>query len=105
MSRRATASIRGNELLVSPIVGLELQYLYEIGRISEPPGVILENQRAQFGVRVCDLALDRVVASSIEQSWTRDAFDRLIVGHAVAAQRPLVTADRRILEHYTDAVW
>jgi len=38
-------------------------------------------------------------------SWTRDAFDRLIVAQAALDRAALVTRDRLILKHYPKALW
>lgn len=105
LSRRATEAVAANDVLVSPAVVLELEYLFEIGRIGARANEVIEAQRDELGLRVCEVPFDRVVQSSLKQSWTRDPFDRLIVGHAVAARRPLVTADQSILDHYPDAIW
>ena len=42
---------------------------------------------------------------SIQQDWTRDTFDRLIVAQAKTRDASLLTKDRTILEHYPHAVW
>jgi len=40
-----------------------------------------------------------------EKDWTRDPFDRIIVGNAAAENAVLITKDNSILEHYEHAVW
>lgn len=40
-----------------------------------------------------------------QQTWTREPFDRIIVGHAAVHARPLVTKDRTIYGHYLHAFW
>jgi PIN domain nuclease of toxin-antitoxin system len=54
---------------------------------------------------VCDLPFQKVVASAREQGWARDPFDRVIVGHAIAAGSPLLTKDRSIRRRFRAALW
>jgi PIN domain nuclease of toxin-antitoxin system len=41
----------------------------------------------------------------LQQHWTRDPFDRLLVGHALARGAPLLTKDRLIRRHFRQAIW
>ena len=94
------------ELLgVSPIVELELTYLYEIGRVSEPASAPLSALRRAFGLQVVDVQLAELVQAAAGLSWTRDPFDRLISAHAIVANAPLITADETILENLPLATW
>lgn len=105
ISRAAATLIEEGEMLISPMVSLELQYLQETGRIAVGANTIVRALQAQIGLRICDLVFPTVVASALEQSWTRDPFDRVIVGQAAAAGRPLVSKDRSIRQHYRRTVW
>jgi predicted nuclease of predicted toxin-antitoxin system len=42
---------------------------------------------------------------AVEQIWTRDPFDRIIVGQAALHQTMLVTKDRAMRKHYPHAFW
>ena len=91
---------------LSPTVLLELQFLYEIGRILLPAADIRRKLEAEFAVEVCSLAYPLIVEAAVGESWTRDPFDRLITAHARANGLSwLVTSDRRIREVYPRAVW
>lgn len=90
---------------VSPIVELELTYLFEIGRVSEPASAPLSALRRELGMQVADVSLAEVIETAKDLSWTRDPFDRLISAHAIVANAPLVTADEKIREHLPLAVW
>lgn len=92
-------------IAVSPIVELELTYLYEIGRVSEPASAPLSALRRTLGLEVADVSLAELVQAAVNLSWTRDPFDRLISAHAIVANATLVTADETILEHLTLATW
>ena len=93
------------ELVVSPIVELELQLLYEIRRIADPGRTILDDLIGRIGLRVSSAPFHRVVAAAAKLEWTRDPFDRLIVGQALADAARLVTRDRAIRAHYRAAFW
>ena len=91
---------------ISPAVLLELEFLYEIGRILLPAADIRRKLETEAGVTVCDLSFPSVVETALRENWTRDPFDRLIAAHARAnALAWLVTSDRRIREAYPRAVW
>lgn len=92
-------------LAVSPVVELELTYLYEIGRVSEPASAPLSALRRTFGLQVIDASLAELVQAAAGLSWTRDPFDRLISAHAIIANTPLITADESILANLPLATW
>ncbi|HEX2253163.1 MAG TPA: PIN domain-containing protein [Thermoanaerobaculia bacterium] len=94
-----------DELLISPMVALELDSLHEIGRVQEPSPRVLTALRGELGLRTCELPFARVVAAAREASWTRDPFDRLIMGQAAARQAPLLTRDQQVRERYPQALW
>ena len=104
-SPQARALINKNDLLISPIIGLELQYLYEIDRIAVESSVIIADLERRIGLRVCDAPFDQVVTRAIALPWTRDPFDRLIVAQAQVGESPLLTKDGTILARFPDAVW
>lgn len=91
--------------LVSPIVELELTYLYEIGRVTEPAEAPLSALRRSTGLQVSDVSCIDLTKAAIDLSWTRDPFDRLIAAHALVADAPLVTGDETIREHLPLATW
>ncbi len=98
--------IQGADLLISPMVQLELQYLFEVGRSVLSSSDILFKARHDLAVDLCDLPFPLVAEAAIDENWTREPFDRLIVAQAKAnGFAPLVTADTRIREHYPRAVW
>jgi PIN domain nuclease of toxin-antitoxin system len=91
---------------LSPTVLLELQFLYEIGRILLPAADIRRKLEAEFAVTVCDLGFPLIAETALTETWTRDPFDRLITAHARANSLAwLVTSDRRIREAYPRALW
>lgn len=101
----ARKAVNESELLVSPMVLVELQYLIEIGRFTDPVEQVLAVLARDLGLKVCDLPFAEVARRAFELSWTRDPFDRLIVSQASLREAPLVTKDRDIHDHYRSAVW
>lgn len=97
--------LNGHDLLISPIVRLELQYLFEIDRISATPNRIMTDLSERIGLGVCQTSFDAVVRQALGCNWTRDPFDRLIVAQAALNHTILVTKDTRILGNYPKAVW
>lgn len=93
------------ELWVSPMVAFELRYLYEIGRIRKPEDQVLFELQSLIELQICTMPFESVISEAIRQTWTRDPFDRIIVGHAAVRQAPLITKDRSILKHYPGAIW
>ena len=101
----ACEAMESDDLTVSPVVGMELQYLREVGRISTDAPLMLETLAASIGLTVADTPFREVVMEALSESWTRDPFDRLIVAQAKAEKARLLTKDESIREHYSEAVW
>ena len=101
----ARGLLETNDLYVSPIVVLEIEYLFEIRRISQPCSTVLESLQREVGLRVCDLPFPRVIEAARKQTWTRDPFDRIVVGQAALRGAPLLTSDLSIRHHYASATW
>jgi PIN domain nuclease of toxin-antitoxin system len=105
LSAAARVAIEKDDLLVSPAVVLELQYLYETKRAADNAELVVEDLRHRLSVRVCDLPFPDVVRRALTFSWTRDPFDRLIVAQAAIRNATLVTKDRTLRKRYGPSVW
>ena len=105
LSDNAKHAVCEHELRISPMVILELTYLREIGRLTTEPEVISDFLGQALGLKVCRLPFEEVVLSAMTQAWTRDPFDRIIVGQAARRQCGLLTKDEMIRENYSHAVW
>jgi PIN domain nuclease of toxin-antitoxin system len=47
-----------------------------------------------------------VARAALDEKWTRDAFDRIIVAQAkLNGLAPLISSDEEIAEHYPRTVW
>jgi PIN domain nuclease of toxin-antitoxin system len=105
LSEPARLAIEEDDVFVSPMVILELQYLYEIGRLKQGAEIITTKLKSDLGLTVSEDSFARVITSAVDENWTRDPFDRIIVGQARCANARLVTKDELIQKHYTGAVW
>ncbi len=90
---------------VSPIVILELQLLHDIGRIPIHPEAVLEHLRSELALEISRTGLDRIISAARPLTWTRDPFDRLVCGAAIADGAGLITSDRHIRQHLPSAIW
>jgi PIN domain nuclease of toxin-antitoxin system len=105
-SRLAKAFIEAEtDLVVSPMVLLELENLHEIGRVKPSARQVMEDLGAEVGLRVCTYPFGLIVEKALDEKWTRDPFDRIIVAHARARNAALITKDEKIRRHYSRAVW
>lgn len=102
---QARALIDRAELVISPAVVLELQYLHEIGGVASPALDALRSLQHALDVRVASDSFERVVVAALTEDWTRDPFDRLIVAHARLLTAPLVSRDRHIAARFEDTRW
>ncbi len=93
------------QLLISPMVELELTYLHEISRINCPALTILDSLRRDIGLETCKQPFAAVIGEALVLNWTSDPFDRIIVAQAAHRAAPLLTADQNIREHYPSAIW
>jgi PIN domain nuclease of toxin-antitoxin system len=96
---------RQHDYAISPIVCLELQFLYEIKQIKHSPRRILQHLDDAVGLTLCPKPFAAVIELAEGLGWTRDPFDRIIVAQASLDHSPLITKDSRIHEHYPKAVW
>jgi PIN domain nuclease of toxin-antitoxin system len=98
--------LEGTDLLLSPIVLLELEYLYEAKRIKLPARDIQRKLEHEVGVRLCELPFAAIASAAIEEKWSSDPFDRMIVANAKTNGFAwLISADESIRKHYPRTVW
>jgi len=105
-TRRAVEQIESGDLLVSAMVMLELEMLYEKAAIKYAASQILSDLNQQIGLTVCQFPMATVMRAALGVKWTREPGDRIIVANAIANnEAPLVTSDRRIQDQYPNAIW
>lgn len=106
LSTEAKRQIEANELLISPIVLFEFDYLFQRKRIGIDAKNLFGTLNTAFGVALCRFSFGSVVHEALGFTWTMDPFDRLIVAHASANHSAaLITRDRLIRKNYRKAVW
>jgi PIN domain nuclease of toxin-antitoxin system len=102
----ATRAVDSSNLLISPMVLLELEYLHEIGRTGRPAMAVLEQLEKQLGLIVSDHLFLTVAQAALYETWTRDPFDRIIVAHARSdGYSKLVSSDEKIKRNYSMTIW
>lgn len=103
--RPVRAMLERDDLRLSPFVVLELQALFEIGRLRENGRWIAERLAEDHGVLVHDGGLGEAASRALDLSFTRDPYDRLIAAHALASGASLLTVDETLLAHVSCARW
>jgi PIN domain nuclease of toxin-antitoxin system len=102
----AKACIDDNNIVISQFVRLELQYLYEIGRIKIKPDKIIGNLAREIDLKISECPLNNIIEEALKINWTRDVFDRLLVAETMRDQSLLlITADKKIHEKFSQALW
>jgi PIN domain nuclease of toxin-antitoxin system len=103
---KAIGALNEHDLLISPIVLIELNFLLQLKRTVRAPLDLAKQLRMQIGVQVCDHPLPDLAETALFETWTRDPFDLLIVSQAKSnGYAPLITADETIRAHYPPSVW
>lgn len=105
LSNTAHRLINDNEVLISPAVRLELQYLFEVQRVTAAPDIIVTDLVNRLGLQICAKPFNRIVTEALACTWTRDPFDRLITANAGLDKTILLSKDGNILRHYAQARW
>lgn len=106
LSRRALEILAEAELYVPSCVWLEFDFQHQKNAIRNPSSQAVKHLLAKdFSLVTRTLDVGDLCAAAASLSWTREPFDRLIVGEAMALKLPLVTSDRTIREHYKKAIW
>lgn len=104
-SKRAQKEIEKGETYLSPICLLELEYLYNIGRISHDAQETYHDLQTIIHLKISEQSFENVMHQATKEKWIRDLFDRIIVAQAKMDNALLLTKDRMILDHYEHAFW
>jgi len=85
---------------------LELEYLRELGKTKFLARDLLQKLEHEIGLRLCELPFSVIADAALDEKWTRDPFDRVIVANAKANGFAwLISADEAIRKHYPRTVW
>ena len=94
------------ELLISPMALIEMEILNEIRRIDLSATDIVRKLEYEIGLRVCTMPFTKIAEIALDEAWTRDPFDRMIVAQAKAnGLAYLISADAEISMNYSRTVW
>ena len=102
---KVVQKINENQLLISPIIELELQLLNETGRIRSDAKGILSELESSIGLSKCKHPFQAVVHHAIQFDWTQDVFDRIITAQASLNNAELITKDPDIQFNYEHTFW
>ncbi len=105
ISKDARKIIEDHQILISPMVLLEMDFLYEIKRIRAGAETIRACLEQQIGLAVCNKPFELICKNAAFHQWTRDPFDRVITAQAAITNTILVTKDHTIRKHYAQAIW
>ena len=94
-----------DDIRISPMARLEIEYLYEIKRINEQAIAIIDSLESSIGLVTCNAPFGTVSKAAESLNWTRDPFDRLIVAQASLYDALLITKDEKIRLNYNHAIW
>jgi PIN domain nuclease of toxin-antitoxin system len=106
LSPKARGLIGRSDLLLSAMAYLELEYLHELRRTKFRAVDLFKKVEYESKLRLCDLPFTTVASAALDEKWTRDPFDRVIVANAKANGFAwLVSVDESIRKHYPRTVW
>ncbi len=101
----AEKAMDNSDIVISQFVRLEMQCLYEIGRIRERPDAITKSLFKSIHLKISEQPLETIIEEALNIGWTRDVFDRLLVGEAKSVGCGFVSADETIRSNYKYAIW
>lgn len=87
------------------MVKLELQYLYDKKRVNAPPDEVINSLKQVLHLNICQKNWLDIVNIALTCDFTRDAFDRLIVAHAMLDNSILINKDENLTEYYKHCIW
>lgn len=106
ISKAARIAIDRSELFISPMVVLEMEYLFELNRTKLPWRDVESKLRDELEFKVCKLPFESVSRAALDEKWTRDPFDRIIVAQARArGLADLISTDKIVARHYPHTIW
>lgn len=105
LTESAQKAIENYDVLISQMVKLELQYLFEIGRIRVTPSKIIKGLSKSINLKISDCLLSEIIDEALKIDWTRDVFDRILTAEAERNKIGFITADEDIRANYKQAVW
>lgn len=103
--KRIQNIISKEAIFISPMVILELQFLYEIGKVTKKGTDVIHDLENRIDLKICKKPFPLIIQETMKQKWTRDPFDRIIVATASVDSSKLITKDNFIRKNYKYAKW
>jgi PIN domain nuclease of toxin-antitoxin system len=85
---------------LSPVSILELQFLWEAGKLHIHDVSFITALLADRRFIVDDVSIMTLTQKAMNVSWTRDPFDRLLAAHSLARRAPLCSVDIAVLDNH-----
>jgi PIN domain nuclease of toxin-antitoxin system len=92
-----------DDLRISPMTLLEFEYMRMIDRVKLSALEIAQALATDLGVRICDVSFIGIARQALEEGWTTDPFDRLILAQARWQKAKLITRDSKMQDRYERA--
>jgi len=105
LSASAKKIINNNDVFISPMVIMELEYLFEIQKVKDNAKNVIDYLTEKINLQLDECGFTELIEYALHETWTRDPFDRIIVAHAKMRNASLVSADREIKKRYKKAIW
>jgi len=105
LSKKAKDLIEGHDIRISPMVLLEMQYLYEFKKISLSADNIYKDLHLRIGLSTDHTDWTSVTKEALRLDDVQDPFDRYIVAHALCCNASLVTSDESLLKKCSLAIF
>ena len=104
---RARRDLEECDLLISPMVTLEIQYLHQTGRLTVEADPMIDDLRRTLDLRISDIPFHQVISRSLGNIWTRDPFDRLLIAQARVEGLTVITNDPNWShpDYAIDVIW
>jgi len=103
--RAAAARIDSGRPYISPMAVLEIQYLFEVGRIKADSSDIIAYLSERLSLSVEEDSFAPAVLAARNAIWTRDPFARIIASHARILGALLISKDKLMASGYRKTVW
>lgn len=105
LTKKVVKILNENDLYISPIVSLEIKYLFEVKKIKVKPDSILASLSHSIGIQSSNPKFRNIIDIALTLDWTRDLFDRMIVAESYLNNAYLISKDIKIRKHYPLAIW
>jgi len=105
LSEKAKHYIEKNDLFISPVVKLEIEYLFEIEKIKDNSDTIYSFLERNIDLKIENSSFPEIIKISLNEKWTRDPFDRIIVAHSKLKDYTLISKDKKINKNYFRTIY